>query len=318
MNPAIVQILIIKFTIILDIKSISMNPWIEAMRPRTLPVSVAGVLAGCASGIFYGSYDIRPAICCLLFALLAQVASNFANEYFDYRNGLDRKGREGFRRGVTEGDISPGAMRNATFLTLIAAAIPGCCLIFWGGWWLIAVGLLVGIFALAYSAGPYPLSHHGLGDIAVVIFFGLVPVSFTGWLMTGTKDVLPMALMIGGGVGLLAANVLIVNNYRDMEDDQQVGKHTTVVMFGRDTMSHVYLMDAIAGLMLMCAPVFWTSPWWIAPLFMIPVAIKGWRAIRSHSGARLNEDLKHTAITLLLATLLLLAEAIINFIILTD
>lgn len=288
------------------------NPWIEAMRPRTLPVSVAGVLAGCACGIFYGSYDLWPVVCCLLFAILAQIASNFANEYFDFRNGLDKKGREGFRRGVTEGDISPASMRNATFITLAIAAVPGCMLIIWGGWWLVAIGLLIGIFALAYSAGPYPLSHHGLGDIAVIIFFGLIPVGFTAWLMTGEVRILPMSLLVGGGVGLLAANVLIVNNYRDMEDDTAVGKNTTVVLFGRNVMSHVYLMDSVAGLMLLCAPVLYTSPFWIAPLAMLPVAMQNWKSIKDHKGSELNVDLKHTARTLLFATLILLAESIIS------
>lgn len=288
-----------------------MTPWIEALRPRTLPVSVAGVLAGVACGIFHGDYDLRPASCCLLFALMAQIASNFANEYFDYRNGLDRKGREGFRRGVTEGDISPEAMRNATFLTLLAAAIPGFLLILWGGWWLVAVGLIIGMFALAYSTGPYPLSHHGLGDIAVIIFFGIVPVSFTAWLTTGNTQILPVAAAIGCGVGLLAANVLIVNNYRDMEDDRSVGKQTTVVIFGRKVMGHVYFMNAAAGLLLMCAPVFLGHTWCLLPLLALPVSAKVWRGILSHTGSQLNNDLKRTAQTLLLATLLLLAEAIL-------
>ncbi|MDE6009877.1 MAG: 1,4-dihydroxy-2-naphthoate octaprenyltransferase [Muribaculaceae bacterium] len=290
-----------------------MNPWIEALRPRTLPVSVAGVLAGTACAIFYGSFDWRPALLCLMFALLAQVASNFANEYFDYLNGLDRKGREGFRRGVTEGDISPTAMRNATFLTLLAAAIPGCALICWGGWWLIIAGLVIGIFALAYSAGPYPLSHHGLGDLAVVTFFGIVPVGFTAWLMTGTRSILPMALTVGLGVGLLAANVLIVNNYRDMEDDRAVGKITTVVLLGRKVMAHLYLMSGIAGLMLMCAPAFWTSAWWILPLAVIPEVVHGHKALLRHRGAELNADLGRTARVLLFATLILLAESIGNY-----
>lgn len=285
--------------------------WIEAMRPRTLPVSVAGVLAGTACAMFDSDCDWRPALCCLLFALLAQIASNFANEYFDFRNGLDRKGREGFRRGVTEGDIHPAAMRNATFLTLLAAAVPGCLLILWGGWWLVGVGVLVGVFALAYSAGPYPLSHHGLGDIAVIIFFGLVPVGFTSWLMTSDTAILPMALMVGAGVGLLAANVLIVNNYRDMEDDKAVGKHTTVVIFGRKTMGYVYLMNFTAGLLLMCAPVFYGHIWCVLPLLVLPVAAAVWRGILHHEGAMLNGDLKRTAQTLLLSTLLLLAEAIL-------
>ena len=101
-----------------------MKRWIEAMRLRTLPVSVAGVLAGVACAIIGGSFSAVPAVLCLLFAALAQIASNFGNEYYDYVNGLDRKGREGFRRGVTEGDISPTAMKVATFATLAVATKP--------------------------------------------------------------------------------------------------------------------------------------------------------------------------------------------------
>ena len=288
-----------------------MNPWIEAMRPRTLPVSVAGVLAGTACAIIYGLQSLWPAVCCLLFALLAQVASNFANEYFDYRAGLDRKGRAGFRRGVTEGDISPAAMRRATYLTLLLAALPGCALIWWGGWWLIAVGILVGIFALAYSAGPYPLSHHGLGDVAVVVFFGLVPVGFTAWLATGSTAVIPLALCIGAGVGLLAANVLIVNNYRDMDDDRAVGKHTTVVIFGRKAMGRVYLACSITGLLLLCSPILWGHCWMALPAIMIIPAIRNRRRLISHSGSEHNDDLRRTALLLLRATLLLLAESIV-------
>lgn len=287
-----------------------MNPWIEAMRPRTLPVSVAGVLAGTACAIIHGLQNVIPAVCCLLFALLAQIASNFANEYFDYRAGLDRKGRAGFRRGVTEGDISPAAMRRATFLTLLLAAVPGCALIWWGGWWLIAVGVLVAIFALAYSAGPYPLSHHGLGDVAVEVFFGLVPVGFTAWLATASAAVLPLALAIGAGVGLLAANVLIVNNYRDMDDDKAVGKHTSVVLFGRKAMARIYLAGSVAGLLLLCAPAMTVRHWMVTPLIMIVPAIRNWKRLLRHSGSQLNDDLRRTALLLLQATLLLVAESL--------
>ena len=111
-----------------------LKSWIEATRLRTLPVSTAGVVV--ASGCAYsdGSFKWQPALLCFLFAVLAQVASNFANEYFDYVNGSDKKGREGFRRGVTEGDITPRAMLRATFGTLATACAVGCCLIPFGGW----------------------------------------------------------------------------------------------------------------------------------------------------------------------------------------
>ena len=164
-----------------------MTPWIEAMRLRTLPVSVAGVAAGTGCAIYHHGFAVVPMIICLAFAIIAQIASNFANEYYDFKNGFDRKGREGYRRGVTEGDISPSAMKRATYLLLAIDAVLGCSLIAWGGWWLIAVGVAVAVFAVAYSAGPYPLSHHGLGDVAVVIFFGFVPVIFTEYVQTGVQ-----------------------------------------------------------------------------------------------------------------------------------
>ena len=121
-----------------------MKKWIEAMRLRTLPVSLAGVICGTACALLQGSFN---AIVALFFAVLAQIASNFANEYFDYKNGLDRKGRVGFRRGVTEGDITPDAMKRATFITLALAAAVGCTMLLYGPWWLILVGVSVGIFA---------------------------------------------------------------------------------------------------------------------------------------------------------------------------
>ena len=92
-----------------------MKPWIEAMRLRTLPVSVAGVLGGTACAISRHGFSLVPMLICLVFAVVAQIASNFANEYYDFKNGLDRKGREGYRRGVTEGDIAPAAMKRATY-----------------------------------------------------------------------------------------------------------------------------------------------------------------------------------------------------------
>ena len=155
------------------------------MRLRTLPVSVAGVIAAWGLASLYGASRLLPALLCLAFAVLAQIASNFANEYYDYRDGLDRPGREGPRRGVTEGDITPRAMLVATFATLGVACCIGLSLIAFGGWWLLIVGAVTALGALAYSAGPYPLSRHALGEVAVVVFFGIVPVNLTFYLQTG-------------------------------------------------------------------------------------------------------------------------------------
>jgi 1,4-dihydroxy-2-naphthoate octaprenyltransferase len=205
--------------------------WIESMRLRTLPVSIAGVIAGTGCAILVDSFKAIPALLCLAFAILAQIAANFGNEYYDFKNGIDKKGRAGFRRGVTEGEISPRAMKAATFMTLGIAAMVGCAMLIYGPWWLIIAGILIMCFALAYSAGPYPLSHHSLGEIAVVIFFGVVPVTLTYWLQIGQWMEVEIVLGASLAVGLMAANVLIVNNYRDMDDDKAVGKNTTVVRF---------------------------------------------------------------------------------------
>ncbi len=226
--------------------------WIEAMRLRTLPVSVAGVVAAAGVTASTGSVDWLPLLLCLAFAILCQIASNFANEYFDFTAGRDRPGREGPRRGVTEGDITPAGMRKAIAITLGLGACTGLSLVAWGGWWLLAIGALVGLGLFAYSTGPYPLSTHGWGEVAVVLFFGLIPVCLTCWLQTHTWTLAAGAT--GCAVGLLGANVLIVNNYRDVEDDRAVNKLTLAVRLGSRRMPALYLCDSIAASLLMLVP----------------------------------------------------------------
>ena len=286
-----------------------MKKWIEAMRLRTLPVSLAGVICGTACALLQGSFNAVVALLCVLFAGLAQIASNFGNEYYDYKNGIDRKGREGFRRGVTEGEITPIAMKRATYATLLLAAIIGCTMLFFGSWWLIFVGAAVALFALGYSAGPYPLSHHGLGDVAVIIFFGVVPVTFTCYLQTGTFD--HLTLLTSLAVGLLAANVLIVNNYRDMEDDKAVNKNTTVVIFGRKVMGWCYMLAGVTAMAVM-TPVWMEMHLWILAIISVYLAlhIKNWLYLKKAQGAALNPLLGKTAVTLLIFSLMLVVAAV--------
>lgn len=281
--------------------------WIEAMRLRTLPVSVAGVIAGTGCAIICGSFSAAPAVVCLLFAILSQIASNFGNEYYDFKNGVDKKGRAGFRRGVTEGEIRPEAMKWATFLTLSAAAVAGCMMLLFGPWWLLLVCVAVVVSALAYSAGPYPLSHHGLGDAAVVLFFGIVPVTFTCYLQVSGWDCLNIALPVSVAIGLLAANVLVVNNYRDMEDDAAVGKRTTVVIFGRKFMRLAYLLSGFAAMVIMY-PVWMRLSLWalVAPCIYLAVHVATWSVIGRAEGAGLNPLLGRTAINLFLFAIMFL------------
>lgn len=223
--------------------------WIEAMRLRTLPVSVAGVVAGCAMAAGAGRLNVAVAAICLAFAVLAQIASNFANEYFDYKAGFDGPGRDGPRRGVSEGDISPRAMRAATLITLAVACALVCLLILYGGWWLLGAGAVIALGAMAYSAGPYPLSRHCLGEVAVVFFFGIVPVNLTYYVQAlgFTREVAQVSVAFG----LMGAMVLLCNNYRDMVSDRATGKHTLVTAFGRGVAGALYAaMGAGAALLL--------------------------------------------------------------------
>ena len=281
-----------------------MNPWIEAMRLRTLPVSVAGVIGGTACAISRHGFSLLPAIICLVFAIIAQIISNFANEYYDFKNGIDKKGREGFRRGVTEGDIKPESMKKGILLLMAIDALLGCSLIIWGGWWLIFVGLGIGIFALAYSTGPWPLSHHGCGDIAVIIFFGLVPVLFTEYVQTQVWPTGSVSICTAFAIGLMAVNVLIVNNYRDMEDDRAVNKHTTVVLLGRRVMGNVYFANGCIAAVLLAMASSWapfavSAGWLTYILFHIVL----WERLRTRQGKMLNHLLKATSLLLLGVTI---------------
>ena len=271
--------------------------WIEAMRLRTLPVSLAGVIMAWGFCALYDNFNLIPAILCLLFALLAQIASNFANEYYDFKSGLDRKGREGPRRGVTEGDITPQAMKFATFGTLALACVIGCSLIYYGGWWLLPIGIFIALGVMAYSTGPYPLSHHGLGEVAVLFFFGIIPVTLTYYVQSlqWSLDVLLASISIG----LMGANVLIVNNYRDHDDDKEVGKRTLAVIFGRRAVSNLYLFNGYIAVALMIMT-WWKLPiWsWAAPILYLVAHTAIWLQLGIRTGSRLNPLLGMTAMSM--------------------
>lgn len=274
------------------------------MRLHTLPVSVAGVIVGVGWAAYLHAFSPLPAAICLIFAIVAQIASNFANEYYDFAKGLDHKGREGFRRGVTEGDLSARAMRNATYALIILDSLLGLSLVYWGGWWLIFPGIAIATFALAYSGGPWPLSHHGLGDVAVIVFFGIVPVTLTCCVQAGITALCAPIILTGLAIGLMGANVLICNNYRDADEDASVGKRTTVVIFGRKTMSTVYLLNGYAAILLCFAISFRLSTLLPAlPYLIIHTFL--WIRLGKSKGRAINPLLGLTAINILLFSILL-------------
>lgn len=283
--------------------------WLECFRPRTLPVSLSGVIIAIGLAKWHQHFQWIPAMLCLTFALLAQIASNTANEYFDYLQGTDKPGRVGPRRGVTEGDIKPETLRNVTFGLLAVACIVGCCLIPYGGWWLLPVGIIIALAALAYSTGPYPLSYHGLGELTVFIFFGIVPVNLTYYVMALRFD--PLALLFSIAIGLMGVNVLLINNYRDVEDDRAAGKKTQTVMRGRPVTAFAYLLNGYTAMAILA--VFWFMIAWfkVLPLWalLIPVLYlvmhtTTWYKLRHRDGSVLNPLLGETARNMLIFTIL--------------
>lgn len=207
------------------------STWVGAARPRTLPAAIAPVLAASALAWRDGDFHAPAALACLAFALLIQIGTNFANDYYDFVKGADTAERVGPRRAVAAGLVAPATMRRAMIGVFALAFAVGLTLLGLGGWPLLAVGVASIVCGVAYTGGPYPLGYNGLGDVFVFIFFGLVAVGATYFVQAGviTTD----AWIIGTGIGGLAANILVVNNYRDAETDAKAGKRTLVVRFGR-------------------------------------------------------------------------------------
>lgn len=207
------------------------SPWIESMRLRTLPISAGSVMMGLALTASVETVNWLWGTVCLLFAVLAQIACNFANEYFDARDGIDNPQlRQGPDRGVASGAIAPRKMLRAALFTLGLACAVGLTTLLRGSLWLLPAGVFIALGALAYSAGPWPLSRHRLGEVAVVLFYGIIPVSLTVYLQL---LYIPDWVYINSlGVGLFAAMVVLVNNYRDIDSDRAVGKNTLSTALG--------------------------------------------------------------------------------------
>ena len=290
--------------------------WLEAIRLRTLPVSVSGVLIAVGLAKFNGAFRLVPSLLCVAFAVLAQIVSNLANEYFDFKAGTDKKGRVGPRRGVTEGDFSPATLKRAIVGTLVATCAVGLSMLAvvdpgegYANWLLlVGVGVMVAVMAFAYSAGPYPLSYHALGEVAVMAFYGLVPVIFSYYVVAG--DFHPYAVIAGIAIGLMGVNVLLVNNYRDVDDDREAGKRTSVVVAGRTLAAFAYLLNGLLALSVL--GVLWLRlwmewGWWtmLPPAIYMALHLTSWHRLKQRTGTALNPILGATARNMLIFTLLL-------------
>lgn len=228
-------------------KNVLFKYWIQAARPKTLLVSMAPVVMSVAIASIFVNINWLPAVICLVFAVMAQILSNFVNDYADGIKGADNE-RLGPQRMVASGLIQPKIMRRGIIVWSILTFILGCTLLYWGGWILLPFGIVILLCALAYSAGPYPLSRHALGDVAVVLFYGVAPVILTFFIQTGFVNW--QIIIAGLAIGVVANNLLIVNNYRDAEQDAKNGKKTTVTIFGKQFIKWIYFLNPIISIIL--------------------------------------------------------------------
>lgn len=270
----------------------SFAAWMLAVRPKVLTASIMPVIIACALAYNDGAFQWIPSICCFVFACLAQIASNFANDYYDYVKGTDREDRLGPDKACYY--IAPRRVLIATLGILALAASVGSVLILYGGWEMIIVGILVGICALAYSTGPFPLSYLGLGDIFVVLFYGIVPVGFTYYLQAGYWT-LP-ATLLGLAIGLVVNNIMVSNNYRDYKEDIISNKKTIIVRFGRGFGRFVYLFSVV-GSLLLCQGMWFYGELGAAmlPLLTLPAFIQAYHGLCTKEGEALNEVLFQSA-----------------------
>jgi 1,4-dihydroxy-2-naphthoate octaprenyltransferase len=254
--------------------------WASAARPRTLPAAIAPVMVGSAMAAHDHRFDPAPAALCLMFALLVQIGTNFANDYYDFVHGADSAARVGPRRAVAAGLVAPRVMRRAMAAVFATAFVVGLGLIHWGGPWMLAVGIASIACGIAYTGGPWPLGYHGFGDLFVFIFFGLVAVTITYFVQAGRIS--GFAVLSGVPMGLLAANILLVNNYRDAETDAVARKRTLVVRFGRGFARAQFA--ASLGIALAVPVLFWAGgfrAWCLLPLLVLPLGLSHIRRLRA-------------------------------------
>lgn len=285
----------------------SLAAWVLAIRPHTLTVSLAPVLVGSGIAVTRGSFDAAAAGLALLGALLLQISSNLANDVFDFRSGADNADRKGPPRAAQQGLLTEGQLFAGLGVSMVGAFGVGMLLVQIGGWPILAIGLAGMVSAVAYTAGPYPLGYHGLGDLFVYLFFGLAAVAGTTYVQTGVWDALALALSVP--IGGIAAAVLSVNNLRDLETDAPAGKRTMAVRLGERGGRWWYACELYAGYLVVGLLILTRALPLHAALILLslPHAARTTRTVVSHSdGPTLNRMLGSTAkLQLLFAVLLL-------------
>ena len=272
-----------------------MHIWILAARPKTLWAALAPVAVGTAIAAREG--HIRPGvtIAIAVAALLIQIGANLANDVFDFLKGADTADRLGPLRVTGAGLLTPQQVKRGMVAVFAAAIAIGFYLAWVGGWPIVAIGLLSIGAAIAYTGGPWPFGYHGLGDLMVFLFFGLVAVGGTvylhagAWLVSSLWGAIPM--------GALATTILVVNNVRDLATDQEAGKRTLAVRLGRRASEIEYFLLVLLAYVTVALHWWKTggSPAMLLPLASLPLAGLNLQALITRNGARLNQTLARTA-----------------------
>lgn len=294
----------------LNVKRNSPRAWLLAARPKTLAAAAVPVIAGTALAVGDDCFKWQPVALCFVFAFVMQIAANFINDLLDCLRGTDGEGRLGPRRACASGWVTVGAMKVAVVLSLVVACAFGLLLLLYGGLWLLAVGAACVVFAFLYTTF---MSYCGMGDVLVLVFFGIVPVTCTYYVQSGAVTL--FALLAGLSCGLVIDTLLVVNNFRDIDTDGQSGKRTIIVILGKRFGSCLYLSLGIAGAVIMSVMSFVEGKPVAAvlPLVYLLPHFLAWKGMkRIWQGAALNAYIARTSMNMLLFSLLVLLGAVLS------
>lgn len=281
------------------------NVWLLAARPKTLPAAAAPVIIGMALAYADNSFHLISALAALLAALLIQIGTNYANDYADYKSGVDKGERLGPLRVTQAGLVSPTAMKRATTIIFLLALLVGIYLVVRGGWPILVIGLLSILFGVLYTSGPYPIGYNGLGEIFVLIFFG--PVAVAGTYYVQSLNLSTAAFIAGLAPGLFSVAILDINNLRDIPSDTASGKKTLQVRFGFLFSRYLYAAAMIVACLIpvVLFAVDRKHPYslvaTVVALISLPTIISVWKG---RDGRPLNDTLAATGKLLLLYSLL--------------